>query len=720
MTQDELFRQAQYAHQSANLAEAERLYRALLAEAPEHVQGLRLLAIVMLHQGKASEAEPLIAQAATLSPDTPYMHQNHALALNELRRFDEAVAAAARAIKLDPDYAAAYFQRGMALAQLGRLPEAIRDYERAETRGSKEPALFFALGHTLASSGKREDAISAYAKAIALKPDFVEAMVNRGIVLMELRRTNEALLHFDRAIAINPRAAQAHNMRGTALFNLKRYGEAADSYTHALTLLPDYAKAHFNLGVLLAEARQFDHARLAFAEALAIDPSIPQLPGHFLHATLQLCDWQGYDASVATLLTTLDQNRPVAQPFQVLFLPSTLEQQKKAATLFAAEKCPPQQALPRPKNRKDGRLRIAYVCKDFYNHATTVLFTEILERHNRDDVEIFGISHGQDDHSPERARVIAAFEHFIDVAALDDRAIAQRIRDLNIDIAIDLDGYTRDCRPAILSYRPAPVQAQFLAYPGTMAAGHIDYILTDKIVTPPEHAAYFSEKFAYLPNTYQPNSARPEGPAVTRAELGLPEQGFVFGCFNNSFKITPAAFDSWMRILKRVEGSVLWLLISNQTARTNLAREAEARGIDPARLIFAGTLDLAPHIARLRHMDLFLDTYVYGAHTTASDALWADVPVLTLKGEAFPARVAASILSVLGLDELITASPQAYENLAVQLASEPTRLGAAREKLSQNRARLFDAAAFANHLESAFRQMQARHERGEAPESFSV
>ena len=720
MTPEEIFQQAQFAHQAGKVEEADRLYRALIEAAPDHGHGRRLFAILLMQQGRHAESEIHMAQAAQLLPDETYMHQNHALVLNELGRFAEAEAAASRAIKLQPDYAPAYLQRGNALARQSRLAEAIRDYERAETRGMKEPALFYALGLALASSGRNDEAIGAYAKAIVAKPDFLEAIVNRGIVLQELQRSAEALAHFDRAIALQPRAAQAHNMRGIALYALKRYVDAADAYVTALTLQPDYAKAHFNLGMLLAEAGQFDQARIAYEHAATGNPDLPQLQGNLLHVNLQLCDWRDYDKSVAAVLAGIDAGKSVTLPFQLLALPSSQTQQKKAASLMAAEKCPPQTPLPRPKKRKPGRLRIAYVCKDFYDHATTVLFAEVLERHNRDDFEIFGISHGPDDGSPARIRIMAAFEHFIDLATLDDRAIAKCIHDLNIDIAIDLDGYTRNCRPAILSFRPAAVQAQFLAYPGTMAAAHIDYILGDRIVTPPEHAVYFTEKFALLPGTYQPNSARPEGPPVTRGELGLPEQGFVFGCFNNNFKISPSVFDSWMRIISRVEGSVLWLLVSGETSRANLAAEAKARGIDPARLIFADRLELPAHIARLRQMDLFLDTYIYGAHTTASDALWANVPVVTLKGEAFPARVAASVLSTLDLDELIAATEDEYENLAVALASDTERFGKAKEKIARNRGRLFDAAGFASHLEAAFHQMWARHEAGQAPESFEV
>jgi predicted O-linked N-acetylglucosamine transferase (SPINDLY family) len=389
---------------------------------------------------------------------------------------------------------------------------------------------------------------------------------------------------------------------------------------------------------------------------------------------------------------------------------------------MACEALARHRGLPQSLNlapRKAGRLRVAYVSGMFRDHAGPLLVTGMLEQHDRSEFEIFGICHGSNDNSATRARMVAALDHFIDVPHLSDAAIAETIAGLSIDIAIDLDGYTEDARPGILAHRPAPVQVNFLGFPGSMGAAHMDYIIGDPMVTPPEHAPYFREKIARLPFTYQPNGKRPESAAITRAEAGLPPDAFVFGCFNSNHKITPGDLDSWARILTRVPDSVLWLFTGNETARQNLSREAASRGLDPARLVFAGRVGWETHLARQSLMDLFLDTSIYGAHTTASDLIWAGVPLVTCLGEAFPARVAASILTAAGVPELITHNRQDYENLAVALAGDPARLASLKEKLKATRATmpLFDTARYTRHFEAALRTMAAK---GAMPESFDV
>ncbi len=346
----------------------------------------------------------------------------------------------------------------------------------------------------------------------------------------------------------------------------------------------------------------------------------------------------------------------------------------------------------------------------------------MLERHDRNDFEFYCIAHGLSDNSAERARLAQACENFVDAQIAGDRAIAQRMADLNIDIAIDLDGYTTDSRPSIFAFRPTPVQVHFLGYPGTLASPHIDYLIADAIVIPPGEEIHYGEQIIRMPASYQPNGKRWQGPPVTRTDLGLPETGLVFGCFNNAFKITPDVFAIWMRLLMRVPASILWLLGFNDTARTNLSREAEAHGVDPARLHFAPVVDAASHIARLSHMDIALDTFMYGAHTTASDALWAGAPIVTKIGNTFASRVAASLLTAAGLADLIAKTPEEYENLALSLATDPAKLEQMKQRVAQARdaSPVFDATGFARHLESAYRHIWERHEAGKDPEGFSV
>ena len=716
-----VFQQAQAAHKAGNYPEAERLYRVAIAATPGDPHIHRSLAVILLQRGEAGEAEGHIVEAIRLLPDEPYMHQNHALVLSELGRQEEAIAAASQALALKPDYALAFFNRGNALGTLGRFNEALGDYRRALELGLRDPALLFAIGHSLAALGRNEEAVGAYERAIMLNPDYIEAIANRGILLKDMGRKPEALAAFARAIALNPDIAQSHNMLGTVLFEMRRFEEAIKSFEKAVALRPDYAKAWLNFGNLWSVAGRPAAAESAYARALSLDPGLPYIRCLHLHAAMQICDWTDFSARTQMVLDQIALGEPV-QAFALLSLPSTPEQQRRCAENFARDKCPPQPPLYSKAPRKPGRLRIAYVANVFREHAVSLLIAEMLERHDRDEFEIIGIANGLNDNSPARARMIAACEQFHDLRELSDRAIAERMTQLGVDIAIDLDGYTEDARTGIFSYRPAPLQANFLGYPGTLGAPYIDYIIGDGIVTPDAHAAHFSEKIIRLPHAYQPNSTRPDVPAPTRAEAGLPDNAFVFGCFNNNFKIAPETFDVWMRILSRVEDSVLWLLSANNEARANLSRQARSRGVDPARLVFAPRTDWKNHLARQPLMGLFLDTFIYGAHTTASDALWAGVPIVTMLGKTFPARVAASLVTAAGIPELITTTAEDYEELAVALATDRNRLAALKHQLRDTRTTvpLFDAARFAHNLESAYRRIWAQYESGKEPESFTV
>ncbi len=720
MSAEQLFEQAQNAQQTGDLPAAERLYRALLGEMPDYAPAQRGLAILLFQRGEVAEAERHFARAAELMPGEPYMHQNHAMVLNELQHFNDAIAAADRAIALKPDYGLAYFNRAAAQVALGRYEDAIPDYRRASVLGVSDPFLFFSLGFVLSATGRRDEALAEYDRAIALDPRYIEAIANRGILLKEMGRLHEALAAFDQAILLNPNIAESHNQRGTVLHELKHVHEALAAFQTALALKPDYAKAMFNIGNVLASAGQYAQALDAFDAAAAIAPDLAYLMDTRLHAAMHVCDWRDFDENCTDLFAKVEQGSK-AQPFSLLCLPSGQALQRKCAETFAAEKCPPHAPIFR-KLRKPGRLRIAYVGTTFRHHPVALLLTGLLENHARDNFEIFGISHCLSDNSDARRRIVATCDKFVDAAGWDDRRIAEQIRDLGIDIAIDIDGYTEDARPGILSFRPAPVQANFLGYPGTMGAGHIDYLIGDSIVTPPGIDDEFSEKIIRLPNSYQPAAPRPSSTPPSRAEAGLPEGAIVFGCFNSAHKITPGVFDSWMRILARVPHSILWLLVDIETARINLEREAAGRGVDPGRLVFASRVDWQTHLSRQALMDIFLDTFVYGAHTTASDALWNGIPLVTMLGETFPARVGASLVTAAGLPELVAATPEEYESIAVALAQDTHRLTALKARLRDNHngAPLFDAPRYARNIEAAFRTMALRQEKGLPPESFAV
>jgi predicted O-linked N-acetylglucosamine transferase (SPINDLY family) len=721
MSAQDFFLHAQQAYNTGRREEAQTFCRRALGEQGDHAGAHQLLGVLLLESGDARAAASHFFEAAAREPNEPSIHQNHAMALLALGDAERAIVALDRAIALKSDYGMAYFNRANAQMQLGHFGDAIGNFERALKLGLRDHTLFYGLAHAHAALGQKNEALICYDRAIVMKHDFLEAVFNRALLLLEMNRCEEALSWFNRALVLNPRLTEAHVQRGVALSRVGRTEDAVKAFDQAIRQKPDHGLAMAHKGLMLHERERYGEALDAFDAAIAHQPDLLFLKGVRLFGMLNVCRWETFESDAADLIAEVEQGKALVEPFQLLCFPSTPAQQKTCAKRYAEQKFSAQPLTRLPAGHC-GRLRIAYVSKDFRDHATAVLFTEVLEQHDRNAVEVFAFSHGPDDGSTARARVQNAVEHFDDVQGLDDWAIARRITDCGIDIAVDLDGYTAAARPGILSHRPAPVQASFLGYPGTLGAGHIDYLIADAVVAPFAHEAHYTEKLVHMPGSYQPNGARPEGPLPSRREAGLPETGFVFGAFNNNFKITPDVFASWMKILARVPGSILWLFARTDAAKHNLAREAGRQGVDPARLIFAPPVDLATHMARLPLIDLFLDTYIYGAHTTASDALWAGVPVVTKLGSSFTGRVAASLLSATGLAELITHSPEDYENLAVALAHEPARLARLKTHLKNGRTSfpLFDSAAFARDLEKAFAGMWARYQTGLAPESFAV
>lgn len=538
-------------------------------------------------------------------------------------------------------------------------------------------------------------------------------------------RFEEALRFLDLAIAAEPGRAQLWNNRGAVLATMKQFEAAHESFSRALALEPNSASALVNRAHVLMELHRYDAATMDYRNLLRSNAGIPFARGNLIRAMLQSCDWRGLKEEWARALGEMHAGKPVIPPMVSTALCDKPEDQLRASRILAGTKYPPAPTpLWKGENYRHIRIRIAYLSSDFHAHATATLMAGMFEAHDAKRFETFAISFGPDDNSPMRTRLANAFEHFLPVADRSDAEIAKLLRENEIDIAIDLKGYTDQARPGILSARAAPLQVNYLGFPATMGASYMDYIIADRVVIPSAHQVHYSEKAAYLPHSYQPNDrtrhVATESPS--RAEEGLPPAGFVFCCFNASYKITPLMFDIWMRLLANVESSVLWLLEDNPAAQRNLKHEAQARGVDPDRLVFAPRKPVHKHLARHRLADLFLDTLPYNAHTTASDALWMGLPLVTCPGNTFPSRVAASLLSAVGLPELVTSSLAEYEERARGLALSPERLAAIKTKLAQNRdtAPLFDAAQFARHIESAYTTMWERQQRGQPPASFAV
>jgi predicted O-linked N-acetylglucosamine transferase (SPINDLY family) len=616
------------------------------------------------------------------------------------------------------------FREGMALHRRGEIDAAERIYREILERQSDHFDATHMLGVVRLQQRRTGDGIALIRQAIAINGEAASAHLNLGKALLAEKRPGEALACFDRAIALDPASLEAHAHRADIMLGLRRTEEALKSYRAAADLRPNEAALHRNCGHLLAMLRRHDEAFAAYDRAFRLAPELVGVEGHRLYAKMHLCDWRDWDADRAHLVASVRAGKPATQPFIFLAVPSSPADQLQCADVWTAQHFKAEPPRWRGEKYRHRRIRIAYLSADFRQHAASVLMAGMFESHDRSRFEIAAVSLGADDGSPMRKRMIAAFEHFIDAHELGDDAVADLLRSREIDIAIDLMGYTTNSRTGILARRPAPVQAHYMGFAGPMGAPFLDYVVADRVVIPDTARAAYSEKVVTLPNSYFVNdSRRPIAErGFSRAELDLPERGFVFCCFNGSHKITPDIFASWMRILSQVNGSVLWLLAGHPATVENLRKEAAARGVDPKRLVFAKRIPPAEHLARHRAADLFLDTLPYNAHTTACDALWAGLPVLTRIGETFAGRVAASVLGAIGLRELITETSADYERRAVALASDPARLAAIRGRLAQNRLSmpLFDTRLFTRHMEAAFAAMHRRHQAGEWPDHISI
>jgi protein O-GlcNAc transferase len=700
-------------------------YERLLKLKPDYAAGYNCRGVVLQKLKRPAEALTSYEHALKLKPDYAEAYYNRGVVLRALNRPEEALTSYERALAIRPDYAEGYNNRGVVLQELGLPLEALQSYERALAIKPDDAEVYSNRGNALQALGRLEDALASYERALAIKPQYPEAHGNRGNVLRELKRFDEALTSYGRALAIEPDNAEVHNNRGIVLQELERTAEALKSYERALEIKPNDAEVYGNLGNALVRLRRWPEALNSYGRALEIKPDQKWLHGNWLHAKMQLCEWRDLDSHVKRLLGEVEQAQRAVLPFHALALTDSLALQQQAARTRVNDSSSLNLLLPAiAKRQRQGKIRLGYYSADYHNHATAYLTAGLFEQHDRSRFELIAFSFGLPQHDDMRRRLTAAFDRFVDVRRTSDQEVAQLSRELLIDIAVDLKGFTEDARMGIFSHRAAPVQVSYLGYPGTMGATYIDYLIADLTLIPPESRQHYTEKIAYLPHSYQANDReRPIGDRnFTREELGLPPTGFVFCCFNNAYKITPDTFDVWMRIMKRVEGSVLWLLADSERVAVNLRREAEVRGVRGARLVFAPRMPLAEHLARQRAADLFLDTYPYNAHTTASDALWAGLPVLTRSGESFAARVAASLLRAAGLPELITTTPEEYEALATELAADPSRLVQLTAKLRRTRLAvpLFDTELFTRHLEDAYAQMYERSIRGLNPEHLYV
>ena len=647
--------------------------------------------MTLYSSGKINEAIVAIKTLNEEFHNVPLLFNILGACYQSLKQFDASIQMFETALSLKPDYAEAHFN----------------------------------LGVILRVSGRPNLAVESYKKAIALLPNYLGAHNNLGNALKQIGSLEEAVISYQNAIAIKPDYAEAHNNIGIVLKDLGRLEEAVKSYGNAISINPEYYDAYINLAMVLKKLKRLDEALLNYECANELKPDINFIFGHILLTKMSLCIWGNLTIHLKDLIKKINKGQKVVAAFTMLGLIDDPMLQRKTTEIYANDKFPISNSLPKIKRYpKHKKIRIGYFSADFHNHATMHLMAELFECHDKSSFELIAFSFGPDQQDEWRKRALLSFDEFIDVSLKSNEEVSLLSREMEIDIAIDLKGYTQDCRPGIFAKTAAPIQVSYLGYPGTMAVDYMDYLIADQMLIPKESQQHYSEKIVYMPNSYQANVSQRSLSEVSlsRKDLGLPELGFVFCCFNNTYKIAPSTFAIWMKILKAVDKSILWLLVSNDESAKNLIKEAEKSGFNKNRLVFAKYVPVEKHLNRIKHADLFVDNLPYNAHTTSSDALRMGLPVLTCLGKSFSSRVSASLLNAVGLPELITTSQKEYEALAIELATNPKKLKAIKDKLAKNlpSAPLYDTPAFTKHLESAYKTMYDRYHEGLKPEHIYV
>jgi predicted O-linked N-acetylglucosamine transferase (SPINDLY family) len=696
------------------------LKKALKIE-PNNASANYNMANALMLKEQHSQALSFHTKATQLNPNDYWTNTNYGISLFKLNQLDKAKAVFQKAINLNPEIPGGWVNLANCLKALGQSSEALTHYERSLTLDPQYTEAWFNVGVILFELKRHEDAVAAFGQVVTLKPDHYEAWSKAGATLEKLKRYQEALTCYDKAINSSTQAPELIVSKGNILRQLKRFEEALDCYERALELLPNSAECLVNKGNLLVDLKHFDEAIVFYQNALALKPNIDYLLGYIIANKMLVNDWHELDYQIDLLLKRINLNEQVIYPFPFLATSGSPALQLESAKIWVADKYPQNHILGKISKTSHNKIRVGYFSADFKSHPTSHLTAELYELHDRNCFEVYSFSlqaaHPDDE---MRKRLVKAFDHFIDVENKSDQEIAQLARELEIDIAIDLGGHTQDAKTGIFAYRAAPIQVNYLGYPGTMGAEYIDYIVADKTLIPEADRAHYSEKIIYLNNCFQANDRKRyiSAKGMHREQHNLPAPGFIYCCFNNNYKITPEIFKVWMNILNQTKDSVLWILAGPGSSQANLIQEAKKFSIDPARLIFADRLPPSEYLERYQLADLFLDTLPFNSGTTASDALWAGLPVLTQIGQSFAGRMAASLLNAIELPELITHTQAEYEALAIELAINPEKLQAIKEKLAKNRLTtpLFNTPLFTENLERAYTRIYQRYQAGLAPD----
>jgi predicted O-linked N-acetylglucosamine transferase (SPINDLY family) len=729
MLLDQLLNSAFQLYSQGQIAEAQQQCQQVLSQDPGQASAVYLLAAIDQDAGRFPAALEGFARSAAMAPENPVFMNAWGEALHTQKRNEAALQCYRTAITLRSTYERAHNNLGRLLHEQSDLVGAEQSFREAIRLNPNYAIAHNNLGSVLLRSEQPDVAISCFRQALSIRPGYPEAEYNWALALRSLDDPTGTLPHLDRAIQLRPNYAKAYLLLGQVFVDLEKVAQSVACFEKAVALQPDELQSHLELGNVLMLLNRLEEAQRAFEAALTLKPDHANAFAQLCRLKATLIDWTSYPEDLRQLREVVDvelragRQSPVPSvhafslPFPRELLLKIAASQSQAYLRYCPTN-PGENAGNPTTNPNTDRLRIAYLSRDFYDHPVAHQFHSILSRHDRSRFEIHAYSYGPDDQSSYRQRIASGAEVFHDVSSLNDQGLADRIRADGIQILVDLMGYTGFSRTKSLAMRPAPIQACWLGYASTMGAEFVDYLIGDNVVTPPEHAQDYREALVRLPHSFMPTD--PSQPILTprfhREELGLPAEGIVFCCFNNSHKITPEVFQVWMRILKQVPGSVAWLNVNHPVARANLRQGAQDQQIDPERLVFATRVEnKAAHLARLQSADLFLDTIYYNAHVTACDALWAGLPVLTTLGETFAGRVGASLLSATGLPELIARDLQDYEKIAIRLAQNQDELKSLRDRLrpeTQTTLPLFEMTRFVGHLEQAYQTMWGRYQSG--------
>jgi len=712
-------------HQAGNLNEAANLYRQIIERDATNAGAIHFLGVIEGTVGNFEQAKSLLERSLKIQPSNIHYIENYATILLQVRDYESALKICEQGLQLSQSNVSLLYVSAVSLYELRQLQSSIRQFDKLLSLQPNHIEAINDRGAALAELKDYDAALASFEKTLSVDPRHAGAHLNKGNLFGLLKRYEEAFVAYDKALTLNPNLAEAWVGRGNILRELGRYDESFVAYAKALAIEPNLPDAWFGRGNAFMELKRYEEALAAFEKAQTLEPDLAMVEGARLYAKIHLCDWNNFDAECAHLISSIRSGIETA-PFLTLAISSSPDVQHQCAKRFSKSNYPLfNESISDGRRFDHDRIRVAYLSADFGDYPMSHLLVGVFEQHNHRRFETIAISFGTGNQGEIGTRVRGSFDQFIDVRNQNDFDVAKLLKRLEVDIAVDLMGYTAHSRTAIVAHRPCAIQVNFLGYPGTMGADYIDYLIADQTLIPEFYQRFYTEKIVYLPHCYQANDAkRPISDRLfTRSEYGLlPEKAFVFCCFNGNYKILPPVFDCWMRVLKKIEGSVLWLLEDNVVATGNLRKEAAARGVSPDRLIFARRMPPPEHLARQQLADLFLDTLPCNAHTTASDALWAGLPVLTQIGNTFAGRVASSLLNAVGLPELITSTEEEYEKLAIDLAVTPDRLEAIKRTLSHNRLiePLFRTELFTRHIEAAYTAMYERYKAGGSPDHIYV